>query len=247
MSKIFLVNVGANCGHRALARSPIFPDGSFEFVTFPDGNGDTAYPKELRRYVRGVATTHLDPDWKRRTYGDCCLNPRARALQNAVKGDILLFWALLWKVNDRDSDIWISDDRCWCLIGALRIQYILEAGQGIKCLPPADAIRAAQNHHVLGKFVDSGEGTRVFLGHPRYSARFKMAVDLGIYRSDSLLRKVVYSKDGRMLQWHESPRWNSATRSCRAILDLNDDRPRAEILRNAILRANSDFDLLETL
>jgi ABC-type branched-subunit amino acid transport system substrate-binding protein len=42
MSKIFLVNVGANTSHASKARSPIFEDGTFVYVSFPldEDNGN---------------------------------------------------------------------------------------------------------------------------------------------------------------------------------------------------------------
>jgi len=91
MSKIYLINVGANVGHQSEARSPIFDNGSFEFVSFPDPVRSTPYPAAVRPYLRrGVKTTHPDPDWANLTYGDFCFNQRARALLKVECGDILL-------------------------------------------------------------------------------------------------------------------------------------------------------------
>src|SRR5437868_14028056 len=103
MSKIFLVNVGANVKHQARARSPIFDNDRFIFVSFPLTEGEEPglkpYPPAARPFTRnvGIYETHADPDWDNLTYGDYTANGRAAALKRAAPGDVLLFWALLWR------------------------------------------------------------------------------------------------------------------------------------------------------
>jgi hypothetical protein len=41
----------------------------------------------------------------RYTYGDFCTNPRARALLSATRNDVLLFWALLWRIEKARADV----------------------------------------------------------------------------------------------------------------------------------------------
>jgi hypothetical protein len=67
-----------------------------ELIQMPAGPERTILPC-IR--VRDDIKCHLDPDWDRLTYGDRCANPRAKSLLKAQKGDILLFWALLWKTD----------------------------------------------------------------------------------------------------------------------------------------------------
>ncbi len=68
MAKVYLVNVGANTRHSATARSPVFDDGTFVYVSFPHRGeqGQRPYPREARTFIRNVDPweTHLDPDWK---------------------------------------------------------------------------------------------------------------------------------------------------------------------------------------
>ena len=87
---------------------------------------------------------------------------------------------------------------------------------------------------------------RVFLADLKYSQKFRCAVNLQIYADESLLIATVRTRDGRRIKWYESPRWNSVTRACRAILDLSNpaDQERARILRDAIKAKNPDYDLL---
>jgi hypothetical protein len=60
------------------------------------------------------------------------------------------------------------------------------------------------------------------------------------------MHRVVRTADGKHVRWKESPRWNSVTRSCRAILDSGDihDRVRASYLADHIAEKNEGFDLI---
>lgn len=250
MSNIYLINVGANVGHAAKARSPLFPNGRFEYVSFPDEYGKSRYPESVRRFVRqGVTTTHLDPDWPNLTYGDCCQNRRARALAKVEPNDILLFWGLLWRLSTCRSDIWATRDRGWYLMGAMRVQLIVTSGQSIKSLSRKDEERLRHNDHINRGCVERREHVRVFLADPKYSRKFDCAVDLQIYATRSLLTSVVQTAEGKTIQWYQRPRWNSVTRPCRAILCLSDvsHTKRAHILRDAIRVKNPDYDLLADL
>jgi Nucleotide modification associated domain 3 len=252
MPKIYLINIGANLAHATKARCPVFVDraDTFEFVAFPDENCSQSYPKPLWRFVRPEwrRCCHLDPDWKHLTYGDNCFNRRARALLSVTKGDILLFWSLLWKVRN-GQEVWTSTERGWFLIGALRVGRVLFSGHTIRDLPVTQRSRVKHNAHITGTRVETRPLIRVFIGDPEFSCRFHRAVDLGIYEVDSLLRNTIRCADGRAIQWRRSPRWNSVMRGCRAVLDLDapEDLRRAKLLRKAIMRANPHFDLLENV
>lgn len=250
MAKIYLINVGANAAHSGEARSPVFDDGRFEYVSFPDTERAVAYPDNVRLFIKPtLTTTHLDPDWRNLTYGDWCKTPRARALSSAEVHDILLFWGLLWHVADRRASIWESAQRGWYLFGALRVKRVLKTNESLCNLPASDRKRLESNVHVHNGKVEPRERVRVFLGARRYSAKFDQAVDLGVYQEESLLQKILRSSDGRIVRWYERPRWNSVTRTCRAIIDLDNSehRLRAEILRDAIQAENPSFDLLAGL
>jgi len=190
--------------------------------------------------------THIDPDWDHLTYGDACANPRARALLSVEPSDILLFWALLWQVTDEQADVWASTEKGWYLIGALRVDFILESGQMITRLPNSVQRRVVHNEHMRGRRVESRTHVRVFIGSPKYSARFALPVDLGIYKNYGLLRKTVRTANGEKVQWDRSPRWNSVTRTCRAVLDLSvaAELRRAEIINRSVQMFNPKCDFL---
>jgi hypothetical protein len=236
MSKVYIVNVGANTSHRSIARSPIFINGEFKFVSFPDQNSIRPYPSEVRPFIRDsdLHYTHLDPDWQNLTYGDNCKNLRARALFSVREKDILLFWALLWNNSGKAWDNF-TGERCWCLIGALRVQEILEGGQCPENAKDYSLIeRARQNAHFYRGRLDPGH--RVFIGDTNYSNFFAKAIDLEVKSESGLIYQVACAANGTPLSLNGRPRWNSSLRACRVIWDLDDpdSRARAEIAANAI-------------
>ena len=111
-ARIFLVNVGVNASHGAL-RSPIFPDGTFEFLPIPEERrlwSPTlpAYPKlaayndpdkTLADYApvsRWNDRLHDDPEFRTFTYGDDPQRTgRGAGLKPCGPGDYLLFLARL--------------------------------------------------------------------------------------------------------------------------------------------------------
>jgi hypothetical protein len=255
MCSIYLINVGVNASHESKARSPIFNDNlSFVYVSIPDHAG-TPYPPEMRPFVRDPdkLPTHSDPDWDNLTYGDDCLNPRASALINVTRGDILLFWGLLWQNNRQNNgNNWhgrgFTGERGWYLLGALRVEDIVERKQDINNLPAANCCRALKNAHSLNPLWHPGD--RVFVGeiNPSHSRLFEHAVDLGGCRCGGLIYSGAFTAADHTPFTHGNGRcWLCGLRTCRKMWDLNDaeQRGRAEIVRNAIRNVNRDFDLLE--
>jgi hypothetical protein len=248
MSKVYLINVGANSSDSSRARSPIFEDDRFIYVPFSfkrrGGDGYFEYPKPARPFIRNMQgrSTHCDPDWSNLTYGDQCSNRRAAALRRVGVGDILLFWGLLWRNNGKT---WKSftGHRGWYLIGALRVSEILEEGQTAKDAKRANRKRAAKNAHLVDGVI--GDGQRVFIGSKRRSKLFRRAVDLQTTQGSGLLFRTIRAASGKHLSLHGKTPWNSSTRSCRVIwdLDLPDHRVRARIARKAILH-RTGYDLL---
>lgn len=249
MPTVFLINVGANTAHRAQARSPLFDDGSFEFVPYPYDGCRRPFSPVLHPYVSDPIRlrAHLDPDWQNLTYGDYCHNRRARALLRAKVNDILLFWGLLWKIRDRNANVWDANEKWWCLLGAIRIEAFLVSGQTVEHLTREQQRRVNNNEHMADARVEDRPLVRVFLGDKRHSMRFDRAVDLQIYNNHGLLRQAFRARDGRTIQWESSPRWYSTTRACRAVFDLSDSRSRrqASIVRDRIKELNPGYDLLE--
>lgn len=251
MSKIFLVNVGANTSDRSRARSPIFRGDRWIYVPFSykrrgkDGYKD--YPVPTRPFIRAMhgRTTHCDPDWDSYTYGDYCLNRRARALAGVKPSDILLFWGLLWS-NRTKSWGGFTGEKGWYLFGAFRVEEILIQRQRPSDASTADNVkRAAKNAHFSRGILDTG--IRVFIGSRRYSKQFSKAVPFFTDQS-RLLFAAVRARDGRHLRIHTRPRWVSSTRPCRAVWDLGKPAQRlhAGLVRDAI-RRQTGYDLLRDI
>lgn len=254
MSKVYLINVGANGKFSSKVRCPIFKDGSFEFVSYHDPGAQSwkPYPANVHPFIRNLADfreTHLDPDWKNLTYGDFCSNPRASALRSVAEDDILLFWALLW---ENRGTTWenFTKRKSWYLIGALRVREILKPGQGPEAAKATRVARAAENAHFHlhpgQRALD--EGHYVFIGCTKRSGLFSKAIDLQVEKSDGLLYRTIRSADGKMLSRGGQPKWYTSLRSCRLVWDLErpDQRVCAEVARNAILD-ETGFDLLSGL
>ena len=248
MSRIFLINIGANSAHSAVARSPRFPNGSFTFVPFPNpgGNWTRDYPGHCRPFVRAPSLeTHDDPDWPNLTYGDDCANGRAGSLQQVTEGDILLFWGMLWG-NRGDSWQHFDGSYGWYLFGAFRVAEILFGGQLATHARPEHVDRARQNVHLVHGPLPKTH--RIFIGNPQYSTQFTRAVDLEVNREDGLLYRTIRTASGQPLTLNGTPKWNSSLRSCRPVWDLeiSNDRRLACAVRDAIMAAN-DYNLLADL
>jgi len=259
--RIYLINVGANSSHQSRARSPLFLDGgvrprNFCYVPFYHTANPALATKDYtddcipflnplhRSAIKPFA--HVDPDWENLTYGDCCNEPRARALQRAASDDILLFWGLLYHNLGEDWDAFTSEHG-WYLFGSLRIQHVLSADTDVSLLEDRDRERAFKNIHFWGqKKLPTND--RVFVGHRDYSCLFSKAVDLGAHDDSGLLYKVFTAANGSRLGRNGRPKWFSSLRSCRVVLELGkpEHRQRAEMLRDAIMM-QANFDLFKDI
>ena len=117
--RVFIINVGVNASHGGL-KSPIFEDGTFEFVPIPELRESKhyhSYPdcpllpryRDLPAYSGGTLAkyipqkyqnwkVHNDPEFKTFTYGDYpTTSPRAANLKKIKVGDYLFFLVRLTK------------------------------------------------------------------------------------------------------------------------------------------------------
>lgn len=245
MSRVYVINIGANNSHSSTARSPHFANGSFRFVSFPDPGGALArnYPRPSWPFIRTTSyDTHDDPDWENLTYGDDCGYGRAGALQQVNEGDILLFWGMLWR-NLGNSWEHFDGHRGWYLLGSLRVAEILEGGHLPTLARPEHRARAERNVHFRQGPLPLTH--RVFIGDARYSTLFDRAVDLEVSREDGLLYRTMHTANGQPLALNGTPKWYSSLRSCRSMwdLDVSNDRLLAAAVRDRI-QMNNEYDLL---
>jgi len=230
MNKIFVVNVGVNASHGVL-RSPIFLDGTFDFIPIPEKGRRVSCPqcsalpryKHLKSYngvdllqliPRGYhdLRVHNDPEFVTFTYGDYpTFSPRAANLKKASKGDFIFFLARLVKVQDK-----VFHEGAFFLIGFFEVDCVLK---DVKSKPEASVLKMFENNaHVRRAMFDPQfwDGFWVFKGSHR-SHRFKYAIPFDREFCDAILRD---SKGGN-LTWSnnrsELQVIGSYTRACRVI------------------------------
>jgi hypothetical protein len=245
--KLWVVNVGANTNDaRNLGlRSPVFRDGTFEFVPITEGIRDVSSApvyRSLPSWTRPGSLlpaipasmldvhAHLDPDFAHLTYGDA-QKPRGISLRGLAVGDQLWFLARLWAF-DGTRFTGASD---FFFVGAFEVEanVLFEAGEG-SC-PPALRARLEQNSHWHRKRAGDRGTFRVIFGKPETSARFRTAVRVTPEIAGHLFAasydaagdryvadaSVVPNKNGKPRTWKH---FCSITRTIQWYLDSDDPR-----------------------
>ena len=230
--RIFLINVGTNASHPFC--SPIFRDGTFEFVPIPeDRNLEKPHSfnyRDLHSFYDPSNnleefiplkfldnTAHNDPEFDTFTYGDNCdVNSRAASLKKVERGDFLFFIARLQSWNEGPTE-----EYGFYLIGYLHVEKIASS---IIELPGNDTLdRFSANAHFRRAMSDPmlWDSFWVFAGSS-WSKRFQKAVPVNREICDRLFR----SADGGKWKWgrKNSPRTDlqvigSYTRTCRSVID----------------------------
>ena len=231
--RIFLINVGANSSHAA--KSPVFPDSTFEFVPIPEGDGVgashllsygdlTSFNRpgdSLRPFIPQRLWSqpcHSDPEFETFTYGDNCdRSPRAAALKRVEPGDYLFFLARLVEYHNHA----FSSQAGFYLIGFLEVEEVLPALRQAPAPGTLEQIR--KNAHVRRALDDSNgwNGFWLFRGSAG-SRRFRYAVPM----TAELAQATLTDSRGGPWQWGKGRTplqvIGSYTRSCRCILDETD-------------------------
>ena len=188
--KVAFVNVGANSSHGTL-RSPIFENGTFEFVPIPDPILTIMVPNRDLRYEdlkpwNGIPFTefvprsrlkqfaHVDPEFHGFTYGDYPTRyPRASNLKQLFPGDHLIFFSALTPWTDGH----FHGRPGFYLIGFFEIRQIFKDMVG---RPGKDILKQIEgNVHMIRAECDPVlfDGFWILKGSTR-SRRFKRAVPL---------------------------------------------------------------------
>ena len=228
--RIFLANVGANAAHRF--SSPIFADGTFEFLPIPeepriDGPHAVRYQdlrsryqpaKDLKEYIPKrlwQVSTHNDPEFETFTYGDNCeANARAASLKRLEPGDFLFFIVRLVRWTAGSS----TGDHGFYLVGYLEIEDVL---RDVRARPSAgEMARFGANAHIRRGLWDSGLWDRFWVfGGSSNSRRFHHAVPV----TRDLAQGAFRSADGSPWRWDggrtDLQVIGSYTRSCRCVID----------------------------
>ena len=243
LMRIYLANVGANSSDRFA--SPLFDDGTFEFLPIVDEESPRAVRysdlrshydpgHDLLRYVPQDlwnAPCHNDPEFETLTYGDSGENGRSSNLTSMERGDVLLFLVRLSRrAGAGGKPAKLAPDDGFYLIGGLSAES--EAG-----FEMPDSPRFARNAHAL-------RGDSRFLGvaGTDKSRRFDRAVPVTREICDQVFRDTY----GQPWEWpaHRSELGviGSYTRACRCILDTSvpEQAKRTEKLRAWIAQHTGD-------
>lgn len=236
--KIAIINVGANVSHGSL-RSPIFADGTFEFIPIPEGyvDGLPRYSSIACRSGRAIRdfvpvsyleqAMHNDPEFDTFTYGDVPeSNSRAANLKRLNPGDSVLFLVRL---------VHWSEERGWgnggfYFVGDLVLERIVKKSD---LSDNAGLLRSVENNaHVkrwrLNPCLEP-HNFWVFVGSDR-SARYHHAVPF----DGKMMTDVLWKADGSPVSRKEGMTDNlfigCNTRACRII----ESPSRIETLRKHI-------------
>ncbi|VVB84211.1 Uncharacterised protein [uncultured archaeon] len=236
LRKISIINVGANAASGTL-RSPIFKDGTFEFVPVKTDNLDTPTGfdtfSEFKNYnVRPIIefipkkflseSMHNDPEFITHTYGDTPesepkssklkSSPRAFNLRKLNKGDTLYYLA---RLVERNNVTWGNPG--FYLIGNLVLDKIIKKSDLEK--NPTLITQVQNNAHVkrwLAKPEAEPWNFWVFVGSEQ-SKRFIHAVPF----DKNIVQKVLLTRNGTPIIWDSDKTdlqtIGSYTRSCRII------------------------------
>ncbi len=246
--RVFVVNVGVNSDDAARRglRSPVFPDGTFEFVpitersdlssvvgipTYADLSSHTRRVRNLGELVpeaMRARRAHADPEFGTYTYGDT-LSPRAANLKHVCFGDLVWFLARLWH---HDGRRW-SGDSDFYLIGFLDVEQniLVPPGTAPEALEKEVRERIRENAHYKRMALARDQSTfRVLVGNLEHSRRFQHAIRVVPEIAGHLFGGTfdpvdrVFQRDGDTLHnKNGEPRrfetFGSITRSVQAFLD----------------------------
>ncbi|MEW6417218.1 MAG: hypothetical protein AB1480_03745 [Nitrospirota bacterium] len=252
--KIFIVNVGVNASHSL--KSPIFEDGTFEFIPIPENRVESGKftltysdlrsfynPEEsLSKYIPHKYHSHPvhnDPEFFGSTYGDNCELPgRARGLRSVKEGDIILFYARLVNYNQNQ----FTNVAGFYFIGFIEVSLIVE---NVLTKPASDILSLISNNAHIRRGLSNPRyfnGFWVFKGSAK-SRRFRMSVPL----TRQLAEHIFLTKMGCSWEWKEQKSdlqtIGSYMRSCRCYIDTKTEtgNKQATILWGLIQQYNPEL------
>ena len=239
--KIYIVNVGVNAKYKSKYGliSPIFKDGTFEFIPIKENskisgdhilkyrdlkcyNSDDKlikyFPNNKREELRDYYV-HNDPEFETFTYGDMIdpKNPRSSNLQNIEKGDFLFFITSLSKYRE---GYFLRDSAAFYFIGYLEIDKLIIEEKDL--LTKKDEI--SNNAHYrwyIDNLIKVGEF--LIVKGSEKSKLFKYPFKITRIFCDSCLR----DKDGKKFDWRLNQTENqiigSYTRTVRGFINKEKD------------------------
>ena len=229
--RVFIINAGANTSHRH--QSPLYDDGTFEFVPIPSDCDDGLTYADLRQFnspntplfnqfanpaVSPSENVHDDPEFATFTYGD---NLRKGGLRQLQEGDFLFFLARLVPYADQYD----NKNGIFALIGYIEIAEFLDNSDDPMLTSPAFNRNAHVRRwvNIPASFADYA----VFKGSTN-SRRFHTAVP---FDREFVEHVPILKKDGAAWEWGWSTELGvigSNTRAVRMHIDPKTDGARAK-------------------
>ena len=230
--RVFIINVGANTSHRQ--QSPLFDDGTFEFVPIPSDTDEGLTYANLRQFnspnsplfdrfavpaISPLENVHNDPEFATFTYGDNL--SKKGGLHHLEEGDFLFFLARLVSYSDQHFD----ENAIFALIGYIQIAERLDSSDDPMFTSPA----FNRNAHVRRwvNLPESFADYAVFKGSTD-SRRFHTAVP---FDREFVEHVPILKKDGSAWEWGgrtELSVIGSNTRAVRMHIDPKTDAARAK-------------------
>lgn len=250
--KLFVANVGVNMSSARLRglKSPVFPDGTFEFVpikessrythdgipTYSDLPSVNGLSDSLAAYIPPAIAqyaVHNDPEFVTFTYGDV-MSPRASNLRHIEPGDELWFLARLW---EHDGCRWLGTSDFY-FIGRLSVEKNVLVRDGTRPDSIDDEVRERirdnAHYHRLA-IAGAHDPFRVIIGDRERSCRFRQALKITpdvvglLYAATYESERNIYVRQGKVACNRTNPRprtflnFGSTTRSIQSFLDSSDD------------------------
>ena len=229
--RVFIINAGANTAHRH--QSPLYDDGTFEFVPIPSDCDDGLTYADLRQFnspntplfnqfanpaISPSENVHDDPEFATFTYGD---NLRKGGLRQLQEGDFLFFLARLVPYADQYD----NKNGIFALIGYIEIAECLDNSDDPMLTSPAFNRNAHVRRwvNIPASFADYA----VFKGSTN-SRRFHTAVP---FDREFVEHVPILKKDGAAWEWGWSTELGvigSNTRAVRMHIDPKTDGARAK-------------------
>lgn len=195
--KLFIANVGVNSSDAAKKtkkRSPIFPEGTFEFIPIKERRENSKYThhkystlpcfnnrkRTLSYYIDSRYSdfaVHNDPEFVTFTYGDVD-TARGSNLKRIAKDDVLLFLARLY--DCRDGSGFMKSSRFY-FIGYITVDYVVEFKGGHPQSRRERLDQIKNNAHFIRLSNGSRGDFRIIRGKPNRSHRFKKALEVTPY------------------------------------------------------------------
>jgi hypothetical protein len=227
MRKAVLLRVGIDSGCGGI-QSPLFDDGTFEFVCIPDNKGvsihkygtcigknglpHSEYFSERKREKAAQQHVHLDPEFETFTYGDPT-TPK-RSLRNLESGDYLIFYCGLQKWKHKAG--WNNESRpALYIVGYFEVELAgmatdftkmklkAEFGQNFHVRYPS--VFKAQREQLV--VVKGGPGSRLLEKSHRISAEGKDRAGKPLKVLSPATQKVFGDFGGHISIQRSPPRW----------------------------------------